>query len=68
MARGEQLYMQNCRSCHQRSGAGDGNRYPPIVRSEWVRGDSSRLMNVLLKALQGPISVSGKEYFKKIER
>jgi len=62
MARGEQLYMQYCRSCHQRSGAGDGNRYPPIVRSEWVRGDSSRLINVLLKGLQGPITVSGKEY------
>jgi mono/diheme cytochrome c family protein len=54
--------MQYCRSCHQRSGAGDGNRYPPIVRSEWVRGDSSRLINVLLKGLQGPITVSGKEY------
>jgi glucose/arabinose dehydrogenase len=62
MARGEQLYMQYCRSCHQRSGAGDGNRYPPIVRSEWVRGDSSRLINVMLKGLQGPITVSGKEY------
>lgn len=62
MARGEQLYTQYCRSCHQRSGAGDGNRYPPIVRSEWVRGDSSRLINVLLQGLQGPIEVSGKQY------
>jgi glucose/arabinose dehydrogenase len=62
MTRGEELYTMYCRACHQRTGAGDGNRYPPIVRSEWVRGDSARLINVMLKGLQGPITVLGKEY------
>lgn len=62
MTQGEALYTMYCRACHQRTGAGDGNRYPPLVRSEWVRGDSSRLIQVVLKGLQGPISVNGKEY------
>jgi mono/diheme cytochrome c family protein len=41
---------------------GDGNRYPPLVNSEWVNGDKKRLISVLLKGLEGPIKVLGKEY------
>ncbi len=61
-SKGEELYTMYCRSCHQRTGAGDGNRYPPLIRSEWVRGDSARLIQVMLKGLKGPITVNGKEY------
>jgi mono/diheme cytochrome c family protein len=60
--KGEQLYNTYCRSCHQGNGMGDGNRYPPLVNSEWVNGDKKRLISVLLKGLEGPIKVLGKEY------
>ena len=62
MGKGEQLYTMYCRSCHQRTGGGDGNRYPPLIRSEWVRGDISRLVGVVLNGMQGPMTVAGKEY------
>jgi glucose/arabinose dehydrogenase/mono/diheme cytochrome c family protein len=62
IGKGEQLYNTYCRSCHQGNGMGDGNRYPPLVNSEWVNGDKKRLISVLLKGLEGPIKVLGKEY------
>ena len=36
--------------------------YPPLVDSEWVSGDSERLVKVILHGLTGPISVAGKKY------
>src|SRR5690606_28156758 len=33
--------------------------YPPLVGSEWVRGDEERLIKVVLKGLWGPIEVNG---------
>lgn len=59
---GEELYKRYCRSCHNMKGMGDGNRFPPLVHSEWVNGDKKRLISVLLKGLQGPIKVDGKQY------
>lgn len=59
---GEELYKRYCRSCHNMKGLGDGNRFPPLVNSEWVNGDKKRLISVLLKGLQGPIKVDGKQY------
>ncbi|MFN5422127.1 MAG: c-type cytochrome, partial [bacterium] len=62
VSKGEQLYNTYCRGCHQANGLGDGNRYPPLVNAEWVIGDKQKLLRVLLKGLEGPINVLGKEY------
>jgi mono/diheme cytochrome c family protein len=35
---------------------------PPIVKSDWATGDKTRLINVLLKGLDGDIEVSGDQY------
>lgn len=59
---GMELYKMYCRSCHQRNGLGDGNRFPPIAQSEWVNGDKGKLISILLKGLSGPLMVNGKEY------
>ena len=59
---GVELYKMYCRSCHQRNGLGDGNRFPPLVRSEWVNGDKQKLISILLKGMSGPLIVNGKEY------
>ena len=62
VSKGEQMYNTYCRACHQGNGMGDGNRYPPLVNSEWVATDKNKMLNVLLKGLEGPIKVLGKEY------
>ena len=36
--------------------------YPPLAGSEWVRGDSSRLIKILLHGLGGPITVAGQSF------
>ena len=59
---GAQVYNMYCRSCHQGNGKGDGNRFPPLDSSEWVNGDKSRLVDVVLNGLNKPITVKGKPY------
>lgn len=62
MLEGGILYNTYCASCHQRDGKGDNNRFPPLVNSDWVTGDTERLVNVVLNGLQGEIVVNGKSW------
>jgi mono/diheme cytochrome c family protein len=56
------LYQTHCRVCHQNNGKGDGTRFPPLARSEWVTGDKDRLIRLTLEGLSGPIEVDGRSY------
>lgn len=59
---GWKLYSIYCTSCHQNNGKGDNNRFPPLAGSEYVTGDKTRLINILLNGLEGEITVNGKKY------
>jgi len=59
---GEQVYVTYCAACHQRNGEGSPPRYPPISRTEWVSGDKTRLLTIILNGLEGPIEVRGESY------
>jgi mono/diheme cytochrome c family protein len=59
---GKKIYGGNCASCHQASGAGSPGSYPPLVNSEFVLGSKERLAAILLKGLQGPLTVSGASF------
>jgi mono/diheme cytochrome c family protein len=50
---GQVVYEQNCLTCHQANGSGVPNLNPPLRGTDWVMGDKTRLINVLLKGLQG---------------
>lgn len=50
---GQLTYEQNCLTCHQANGSGVPNLNPPLRGTDWVLGDKTRLINVLLKGLQG---------------
>jgi glucose/arabinose dehydrogenase/mono/diheme cytochrome c family protein len=56
------VYTMYCGACHQRDGKGDGGRFPPLAESEWVNGDKTKLINVVLNGLSGPITVKGLPY------
>jgi mono/diheme cytochrome c family protein len=62
--RGEKLYVTGaaCFGCHGADGGGLPNLGPPLDESDWVNGDTNRLIRVLLHGLQGPITVSGELY------
>jgi mono/diheme cytochrome c family protein len=60
MAIGKVQFMV-CAACHGQNGEG-GPIAPPLAGSNWVTGPVSNLIRIQLRGLQGPITVSGKEY------
>ena len=61
--RGKKIYAANCAVCHQPNGLGAaGQGYPPLAGSEWVTGGTKRLAMIVLKGLQGPVTVKGVQY------
>jgi mono/diheme cytochrome c family protein len=59
---GAKIYSQNCASCHQANGGGSPGTYPPLDGSEYVQGSKLRLAAILLKGLQGPVTVKGASF------
>lgn len=59
---GRTVYENNCQSCHQASGDGVPGVFPPMIGSEWVTGEPSRLVRILLHGMQGPVEVAGATY------
>ncbi|XOV91598.1 MAG: PQQ-dependent sugar dehydrogenase [Bacteroidota bacterium] len=59
---GARIYATYCGPCHQRNGKGAEGRFPPLVGAEWVTGDKSRLIGVILNGLEGDIMVNGVGY------
>jgi mono/diheme cytochrome c family protein len=61
---GEKIFA-NCVACHQTSGEGLPNQFPPLNKSEWVAGDkaaTARLARILIYGLQGDIPVRGNTF------
>lgn len=56
------IYQSKCAACHQASGTGVPNVFPPLADSEWVLGDSKILAHILIHGLQGEITVKGITY------
>jgi mono/diheme cytochrome c family protein len=59
---GQQVYEQYCLACHQADGSGVPSLNPPLKQTDWVQGDKTRLINVVLKGLQEPIEINGESY------
>jgi mono/diheme cytochrome c family protein len=58
---GQALYGR-CAACHQPDGAGLAGAFPPLSASEWVTGDPTIPIKVVLHGLQGEITVAGSTY------
>jgi mono/diheme cytochrome c family protein len=60
--RGAKIYSANCATCHQANGLGVAGQYPPLDGSDIVNGGSRRHVMIVLKGLQGPVTVKGQHY------
>jgi mono/diheme cytochrome c family protein len=61
--RGKKIFSGNCAVCHQPNGLGAASQgYPPLAGSEIVNGGSKRVGMIVLKGLQGPITVKGQSF------
>ncbi|NJO12199.1 MAG: nitrite reductase, copper-containing [Gammaproteobacteria bacterium] len=59
---GEVLYAGTCSVCHQRSGEGLPNVFPPLAGSDMLLGDRRRNIDIVLNGLSGPITVNGESF------
>ena len=59
---GAQVYQRVCMACHQAQGEGLAGVFPPLAGSEWVTGEAQVPVKIILKGLQGPITVKGQTY------
>lgn len=60
--KGAKIFSANCATCHQPTGLGVAGQYPPLAGSEYVNGGTRRLGMILLKGLQGPLTVKGAQF------
>jgi mono/diheme cytochrome c family protein len=61
--RGKKIFSANCAVCHQPNGLGAaGQGYPPLAGSEYVNGGTRRIGMIVLKGLQGPLTVKGQSF------
>lgn len=60
--RGKQVYETTCITCHQRDGGGVPHLNPPLIKTEYVLGDKSRLIQIVLKGLSQPIEIEEETY------
>lgn len=58
-ASGAGVFSSRCAACHQANGRGVPNVFPPLAGSEFVNGDSARLVRLVLHGLTGPVTVGG---------
>ena len=57
--RGKAVFMLTCMVCHQPTGLGLPGVFPPFDGSEYVQGDTRRLVALVIKGYTGPITVKG---------
>ena len=60
--RGKMLYMQTCMACHQLTVLGIPGAFPPLAKTDYVTGDTRRLVAITLKGISGAMTVDGKIY------
>jgi len=60
--RGKATYMMTCLACHQPTGLGLPGMFPPFDGSEYIQGDPRRLVAIVIKGLNGPITVKGTKF------
>jgi mono/diheme cytochrome c family protein len=58
---GKIVYETNCLACHQADGSGVPQLTPGLANTDYIKGDKTRLINVVLKGLQG-VEVEGEMY------
>lgn len=63
MARGQQVYTEYCKTCHQANGQGLGTVYPPLAKSDYLKSTPMpQIIKEVVNGKSGKIKVNGKEY------
>ncbi|GAB3166871.1 c-type cytochrome [Telluribacter humicola] len=62
IARGKEVYTNNCVACHQATGEGVEGVFPPLAKSDYLIKTPEKAIHAIKFGLQGAIEVNGVEY------
>lgn len=62
LAHGETIYQQSCVACHQATGAGIPNVFPPLAGADYLNEDLQRAIEIVKHGMSGEIVVNGEVY------
>ena len=60
--RGKTVYTTFCLACHQADGSGVPNLNPPLIQTEWVKGNNAKLIQMVLKGSRGQVEIDGETF------
>ena len=61
-ADGAKIFAVTCAACHLATGLGTEGKIPPLAGSEWVTGNETRLVRIVLHGLTGDVEVQGEVF------
>ncbi|KFN45003.1 copper-containing nitrite reductase [Arenimonas oryziterrae] len=59
---GGALFNGTCSVCHQPTGTGLPNVFPPLAKSDFLAQDTDRAIGIVLNGLNGPVTVNGASF------
>ena len=59
---GRRLFTSICAACHQPTGLGRPNVFPPLAGSDFLNANRSRAINIVVFGRQGEVLVNGLKY------
>ncbi len=62
MERGKKIYTQYCATCHQLDGGGVPGLNPPVIKTSYVLGSKTKLIQVVLKGMNTHEEIDGETY------
>lgn len=65
---GKRLFSTVCAACHQPTGQGIQDRFPPLAGSDFLNSDKHRAIKVLVNGLQGEVTVNGRKFNNSMPR
>ncbi|MCX6249385.1 MAG: cytochrome c [Bacteroidetes bacterium] len=66
MPKGEQIYKSKCTVCHQATGAGVENVFPPLASSDYLLADKARAVAQTLNGSKLEMTVNNKKYTQEM--
>lgn len=62
MVRGKIVYNKICLACHMADGGGVPTMNPPLINTEYVLGDKTRLIKIVLNGFKEDVQINGQSF------
>lgn len=62
MVRGKIVYNSICLACHMADGGGVPNMNPPLINTDYVLGDKTRLIKIVLNGFKEDVQINGQSF------